>query len=297
MKKVTVENFNEEANKTEVTYYDDRLAIIDSITSLKGETTRVKVDASLALLCLKGETSLYINGEAYTIRENDLLLCHPNTILEDNADSMDIEFRCICLSPEYIKQMTLISKRTWDARQFIEKHPVLHLGSEETAIFCQYYDLLRSKLTGTPYRHQREVTDALLSAFMYEFHDALDRFGKSFPRNYNSAENLFFGFTELVSSSFPKKRAVAWYADKLHITPKYLSAICKATCGHTASEIINQYVVKDVQMLLRRTDKTIKEVANMLDFPNLSFFGKYVKKHFGCSPREYRENYLQNQAR
>ena len=113
MKKVTVENFNEEANKTEVTYYDDRLAIIDSITSLKGETTRVKVDASLALLCLKGETSLYINGEAYTIRENDLLLCHPNTILEDNADSMDIEFRCICLSPEYIKQMTLISKSTW----------------------------------------------------------------------------------------------------------------------------------------------------------------------------------------
>ena len=287
--KQTDNSISEKFSKEGVTYSDDRLAIIDSISSLGRKEYRVRVEAFIALLCLKGKASICINGDIHTIQANDLFLCHPNIILENSTNSMDMEFRCICLSPEYIKQMTLISRSTWDARQYIERNPVIHLEPEEVAIFCQYYDLLRSKLTGTPYKHQREVTDALLQAFMYEFHDTLDRSGNTNPHLYSSAENLFFEFTELLASSFPKSRSVAWYADKLHITPKYLSAICKETSGHTASEIINQYVVKDVQMMLKRTDKTIKEVANILDFPNLSFFGKYVKRYLGSSPREYRE--------
>lgn len=78
------------------------------------------------------------------------------------------------------------------------------------------------------------------------------------------------------------------YADRLCITPKYLSAVCKATTGKTASDIINRYVVEDIRRLLKQPGKSIKEIANELDFPNLSFFGKYVKKHLGTSPTQYR---------
>lgn len=85
---------------------------------------------------------------------------------------------------------------------------------------------------------------------------------------------------------------VSFYADKLNVTPKYLSAVCKEISGHTASDIINQYVVKDVEALLKRSGRSIKEVANELMFPNLSFFGKYVKKHLGVSPKQYREKLL-----
>ena len=73
------------------------------------------------------------------------------------------------------------------------------------------------------------------------------------------------------------------------ITPKYLSAVCKEASGQTASELINQYVVKDIVYLLHQPDKSIKDIAFELDFPNLSFFGKYVKKHLGMSPKMYRK--------
>lgn len=277
-----------------VTYSDDRITIIDSISNLKRQSWmgEIKVDVYIAFLCLKGTTSLRINGEIQTLQTNNLLICRPNVILEDNSNSNDVEFRCICLSPEYMKQTIQISRSTWDAQMFLEKNPILTLQPQEVALFCQYYDLLRSKLTTTTYKHQREITDSLLHAFMYEFHDVLERLISLKPRNYTSGENLFFSFTELILDSFPKSRSVAWYADHLHITPKYLSAISKEISGHTASEIINHYVTKDIEVMLKRTDKSIKEVSNELDFPNLSFFGKYVKRYFGCSPREYREKYF-----
>ena len=47
--------------------------------------------------------------------------------------------------------------------------------------------------------------------------------------------------------------------------------------------------MKDVIYLLKKSEKSIKEIVNELDFPNLSFFGKYVKRYTGLSPKQYRE--------
>ena len=95
-------------------------------------------------------------------------------------------------------------------------------------------------------------------------------------------------FTGLLESSYPKPRAVTYYADKLSITAKYLSVVCKKACGKSASKIIDAYVSKDIEHLLRNSRKSIKEISNELDFPNTSFFGRYVKKYFGCTPVELR---------
>ncbi len=83
---------------------------------------------------------------------------------------------------------------------------------------------------------------------------------------------------------------IGFYANQLYVTPKYLSAVCKEVSGQTASELITQYMVKDILYLLRNSQKSIKEIANELNFPNLSFFGKYVKQHLGMSPKQYRES-------
>ena len=64
----------------------------------------------------------------------------------------------------------------------------------------------------------------------------------------------------------------------------------KDCSGYTASDLINRYVVKDIDYLLKKRDKSVKEICNELEFPNLSFFGRYVKKHLGLSPKQYRES-------
>ena len=70
---------------------------------------------------------------------------------------------------------------------------------------------------------------------------------------------------------------------------KYLSVVCKQMSDRTASSWIEEYLNEDIRFHLRNTTKPIKEICKILNFPNLSFFGKYVKGQFGCTPTEYRK--------
>ncbi len=291
MEYTTEEYVKSAGNKDDMVIYGDGcIAIVESINNAAIHEA-VRLDVMVGLLCLRGQGSLYINGKQFHFKACDLLICHPNLVLEKSSISLDTEYRCILLAKEYLRQLNLAgSKDTWDSIKFLEKSPVLTLDPNEVDLFCRYYDLIRAKMTCPPHPYRKELIDALLQAFLYEFRNILDRSHELKPQLYSAAERVFSDFMDLLTSISPKPRSVGYYADKLCITPKYLSSICREISNYTASALINQYVVKDIQILLRRHDKSIKEVCNELDFPNLSFFGRYVKKHLGMSPKKWREN-------
>lgn len=274
-----------------IVYKDDRMIIIDNsnVTDTLN-TSPIKSEWFVALLCIGGESTIYINNEMYSIHKNDILLCHPQTIFEHKITNLDFKYCGFCLSPEYVKQISLISSNSWNAILFIENNPIIALDENESSLFLQYYNLIRSKFETESQHHLKQLIDMLLQAFIYEFHDSMEKRIKIDPPQYNSADNLFISFLDILVNSYPKQRSVSYYAEKLFVTPKYLSAICKEISGETASDLITRYVKKDIENLLKQPNKTIKEIANELDFANLSFFGKYVKRIFGVSPKEYREN-------
>lgn len=274
-----------------IVYKDDRMIIIDNsnVTDTLN-TSPIKSEWFVALLCIEGESTIYINNEMYSIHKNDILLCHPQTIFEHKITNLDFKYCGFCLSPEYVKQISLISSNSWNAILFIENNPIIALDEKESSLFLQYYNLIRSKFETESQHHLKQLIDMLLQAFIYEFHDSMEKRIKIDPPQYNSADNLFISFLDILVNSYPKQRSVSYYAEKLFVTPKYLSAICKEISGETASDLITRYVKKDIENLLKQPNKTIKEIANELDFANLSFFGKYVKRIFGVSPKEYREN-------
>ena len=274
-----------------IVYKDDRMIIIDNsnVTDTLN-TSPIKSEWFVALLCIEGESTIYINNEMYSIHKNDILLCHPQTIFEHKITNLDFKYCGFCLSPEYVKQISLISSNSWNAILFIENNPIIALDENESSLFLQYYNLIRSKFETESQHHLKQLIDMLLQAFIYEFHDSMEKRIKIDPPQYNSADNLFISFLDILINSYPKQRSVSYYAEKLFVTPKYLSAICKEISGETASDLITRYVKMDIENLLKQPNKTIKEIANELDFANLSFFGKYVKRIFGVSPKEYREN-------
>lgn len=290
MAKEFIGNLNSILEQDIALYCDDRIAIIENLDNIEGIET-AKIKDFLVLLCLKGKASVYINSSLYTVQPQDMLICHPNVILKHGIKSPDFEFRGICLSFEYLQQLSLIQGyRQWDALLFFEHTPLLSLSPDEVTQFCQYYDLIRSKLTSIPRKHQKQLVNALLEALLYDFADTWERFISLRPQNYTSAENLFQEFIKILAFSYPKKRQVSYYAQQLYVTPKYLSAVCKAVSGATASQLIQRYIIKDIQTLLKSPEKSIKEIVNELEFPSLSFFGRYVRKHLGVSPRQYRHN-------
>ncbi len=248
----------------------------------------LQVDFFVLVVCLKGHGSININGENYEIEPNKMLICPPNIVIEKSTATLDFESRGIALSKKFVEQLSTIAFGGWDLFMFLSKNPVIKLQDDELDLFRQYYELLQSKISRKPCLHQDVVMESLFRAFIFELLDLFERFVKVVPPSYTSAEMLFRKFLEMLSSTYPRPRSVDAYADRLCVTPKYLSAVSKKISGKTASELINQSIVTDIRRLLQDRRLSIKEVANELDFPNLSFFGKYVKRMLGMSPKAYR---------
>lgn len=268
---------------------DNQISIIEDLNSLQNKKCNILIKNVIAVLCTKGHASICINSQHLEINANNILICQPHTYFEEYKISDDFKGYCIMLSQEYVFRISMISGGNWDIKVFIENNPILSLTDDDVETFCLYYHLIKKKLSKVSGRHSKELLDSLLGSFMFELHDIIERFIELTPPSFSSAENIFREFIKLLSSSFPKKRDVSHYADALNVTPKYLSAVCKSVCGHTAFDLISRYVVKDIAFMLKKQEKSIKEIVNELDFPNISFFGKYVKKHLGVPPRKYRE--------
>ncbi|MDD6687604.1 helix-turn-helix domain-containing protein [Sodaliphilus pleomorphus] len=77
------------------------------------------------------------------------------------------------------------------------------------------------------------------------------------------------------------EREVAYYADILCITPKYLSQVSRTITGLPASQWIQFYASFELVSLLNDTTKTLTEVSDLMHFENVSHFSRYVKKTLG----------------
>lgn len=266
---------------------DGRIYLFNELTSTE-RPEYVRLDGIVVILCEEGELTLSIDHRMFTARRNDIVIGVPEAVIGKAEASHDFKFRGLFMSLEYAFRMLPVSVRSWNFKVFFDQNPRISLGEAAVGTFNLYYGLLKQKLADKQNPYRSNIVDALMQAFVFEFRSTFERFARLSPLPLSSAENIFGDFIDLLSTASPKPRSVAYYADRLNITPKYLSVVCKKVGGKNASKIIDAYVSKDIETLLKSSRKSIKEISNELAFPNTSFFGRYVKKNLGCTPNELR---------
>lgn len=137
-----------------------------------------------------------------------------------------------------------------------------------------------------PFAYQAQVLS--MCAFFYSTgQKCYSSYAEPFPKSNNRIPDQFIN---LVQQNFRKERFLEFYASKLEITPKHLSRTLKALTGNTAVEWIERYVILEAKVLLKSTNMSIQQIADDLNFPSQSFFGKYFKKNVGMSPKEFRNS-------
>ena len=130
-----------------------------------------------------------------------------------------------------------------------------------------------------------------LKAFFIGFHEYLQRnpqYRLEEVKSYRVRE-LFNHFMMLMERDYKQSRDVNYYASLMNITPKYLTNIVRQVTGHTPKVIVDQYVILQIKMQLKRTSQSIKELAWEYHFADASFFCRYFKKHTGLTPQEMRQ--------
>lgn len=80
-------------------------------------------------------------------------------------------------------------------------------------------------------------------------------------------------------------------ANKVELSPKYLSYLFKKEVGMTVSEYIQQSKIEEVKKLLTYRKTPISEICSLLNFNDQSYFTKVFKKVVGITPKQYRERH------
>lgn len=253
-----------------------------------------RFDGILLVWCIKGRLSVSINLNDYILKENTLFLCVPGNIFKLNeiiSDEEELHYVCIAMSREFAADQKVDVNKTFSNGLSLMDDPSVALSEEESAMIADYIDMM-GKVARSELTYKKESIQSLWTSMIYIFAGVLDNRAKAKgpAESTNRSRLLFEQFISLVAKYHGQYRNVGFYADKLCLTPKYLSKLIKNATGRSAPEWIDAYVILEAKNMLKYSNETIKEIVYKLNFPNQSVFYKFFKARTGMTPSEYRNS-------
>lgn len=260
-------------------------------------TTRLpksfRINGVSIMLCVAGQAEIKINFENVTLRSGSLVVLGSEALVEvDNNIPNDMEGYGIFLSPQFINNLNIDTAALDYKRIALKKTPVIELDATERHLINLHLQLLNIHAESSKEEnvYTRNAARSLMAATFYQLMNftssLIGENAESRPRKRGLT--YVEEFLRLVHENFRSERSVTFYAQKLFISPKYLSLTIKEATGATASEWIDRLVLLEAKNLLRYSGLNIQQIAYRLNFSNQSSFGKYFKHLTGLSPTDFR---------
>lgn len=254
----------------------------------------IRFDGYILFFLKKGHFHIDFNLKTFEVHEGSLLVTVPGNIIRVGQLAEDrlagIELVYVVLSKQFISGLQLdFNKVFQDSVQMLE-NPCIALNEEQLALAESYF-LLARQVVQSSLSNKRNIIGGLLSSLSYMTEDIWT--GKLVERQPLAdsgarAALTYERFMKLVTEYHNQERGMQFYADKLCLTPKYLSKIIKEASGRSGPEWIDAFVILEAKNLLRYSDESIKEIAYKLNFPSASVFNKFFKANTGIVPSDYR---------
>lgn len=268
---------------------------IESDSNMNALTYPCRFDGILMLYCVKGNVKMSVNLNEYDIRDNSLILCSPNNILKMNGMSCNgkgpLHYVLIAMSMDFASELRIDFKRMLGDNIAMIDIPVVTLSEESRDLLAGYLGLI-TKVVQTDAVLKENALRTLLSSMLCivagVWMEKVDELKRIKSQSTSRSRMIFEQFIRLVSEYHTRYRNVGFYADKLCLTPKYLSKLIRIASGRSAPEWIDSYVILEAKNLLKYSDISIKEIVYRLNFPNQSVFYKFFKARTGMTPSAYR---------
>ncbi len=250
-----------------------------------------RLDALCVCLVEKGTYTTVLNSTEYVVSPGDMLVCHPNDIFKNINFSEDFYGTFIYANLNLISSY-MTSTDIRQALLTLRRQPFYRLNHDDHTLFFSLSTLLRI------YEQRSETDNITTPVILTATAFLLSIFSKILKETIPLVETasssrpaiIFQNFINLLVSKSLKPHTIDYYAAELSVTPKYLSHVCKVESGRTALDWIREYIMNDAYRYLTSTDFSIKEIAGILGFTNVSFFCRSIRKYFGKTPLEIRNS-------
>lgn len=294
--KVNVFDFSSLKKDDRIIVYKDKFMLGDNLGkkidwSVYGRYLNLyptKSQSTLVLFCSKGKLNVRINFKDYQLGDSDALVILPNTISQvlEIGDETELIFMAFAdntfLTPLPANEMIDFFKQ-------IQENPVLCIPAEKRDLFLGVYKMLRADMANDDFSCKSEALLGYMQIMTAHAHHWVTSYRKESNEvtEHTRSTQLYMQFMRLVNEYHCQHRDVSFYAEKMCLSPKYMSQVILSVTGRYALDIIKDQVIFEAKALLKAHQHSVQEVAYMLNFTDPSAFGRYFRSEVGCSPRAY----------
>ena len=253
-----------------------------------------RLNAYAAKYCTRGHFDIDINVTTFQVHQDMMLFYIPgNTIQikeDEDQEFKDSEMILVVATKDFLKGGLIKINDLFEQSVKLLSNPCITIDQEGKNILSDYYtlvtDLYKTDLLGT-----EDAICSIGTSLMYLlgniWNGELSKLQTSKPVR-SRTQVKYEEFLTLVSENFMTEKSVAFYAEKMYMTPKYLTTLVKNVSGKTATDWIDTFLVLEAKNLLRYSSLTIKEIGYSLHFQSIPSFHKFFKNQTGMTPNEYR---------
>lgn len=247
----------------------------------------LRTENIIIIFVSQGVTHLEIDFTTYELKKNSILSIVPKSTIKciDQSD----DFRCSFFSFDREFAIDAIPRPEPAYMDFIRSYPLGILPEERSKIIHAGIGNVAYFLYENEGKHRSLIARNIIQGILLEIYDVIKaKFLENKKKVIDRQNELFMQFIHLVYEYGDKEREVAFYADKLCITTRYLASIMRHIAHETPKEIIDRHCIQEIKTRLRITNDTLQSIALQLKFPDQSFFTRYFKKYTGMTPKEFR---------
>lgn len=169
------------------------------------------------------------------------------------------------------------------------REPVLHLTAMEQKSMYILFDLLKNIVSANEHPFRAKTIQHIIAAMFFGCFSLRHITGNS-PKSRKT--DIYENFMSLLRKNFRKESGIQFYADAMCITPKYLSNVIKQASGKYAGEWIDMYRITEAKGLIENSNMNFTQISEILNFSDISAFGKFFKRMTGESPRAFKANLI-----
>lgn len=253
-----------------------------------------RMDVLLLILVVEGSAQMTIDYIPYTIQKNQLITIMPSHVCQLNSIMPNFRAHMIIASHEFLDECSPSQgNRNKSVANYMEirKNPCTSIEDSERHILERHLSVIREKINLKNHYFHNELIQNAFMGFLLDMANLFMKKNQHLTKpSLSRKEELMTKFLELLIENCREHHTVSFYAEKLFITPQYLSLILKDLSGKSTNSWIDETLIMEAKTMLKAPDATVQQVSDALCFSDQSTFGKFFKKHTGISPSKYRHS-------
>ena len=240
--------------------------------------------------CRNGHCTFSFNNEQFRFEAGNCLILTRCDMTTNIVQSADFVVDAIYVTQEFIEVCTPQSNYGMKGHLALFNNPIMRLKPEQQEVCMLNFDYIKRRYRLTNHHFHREAMINAIQCMIidfFDFHTELYGEEKKVTSQYAQIMDGFLALLE--GGEFFENREIGYYADKLCVTPKYLSEVTKKVSGFPANYWITRYTALEISRLLRDRSLSLTEISDRFNFSSPSYFTRYVQKYLGASPTDFRE--------